>query len=345
MSLLPRKTAFGLLYTTATPVFGRARLSLMLNFSYVQAMNYGRFTLQKYEGKATRHQCPACGEKNEFTLYIDNETGELLSPPYGRCNRQVKCGYHLRPGQEVLTHEKHTPTMQQQKNTDYIPLQIWERTIKGYHINPLFQWVASTFGTQQAIAAFERYKVGTSKKWGGSAIFWIFDEAERCRNGKIMGYNAQTGKRIKEPAPQITWVHSELKLDPFNFSGCLYGLHLIDTDKAKPVCIVESEKTAIVCNIQMPEFIWLATGGIQNLTYQKLYPLRKRKVTLYPDLGAYDVWASKMQEIAIEVEISKCIEMLSGSMPAGFDMCDLCANVAREREKLNEHGYPKEWDL
>lgn len=313
-------------------------------------MSYGRYTLQKYSGKSTRHICPACGDRAKtFTLYIDTETGELLPEKYGRCDREIKCGYHLRPGTELQPTQQHTPTMQpiKEKTTDYIPFQIYDRTLKGYERNPLFKWVSETFGAKEAIAAFGRYKVGTSKKWNGAAIFWLFDEAERCRNGKIMGYDPNTGKRVKEPHPQITWVHSELKLEPFNFSGCLFGSHLIDATeyKGKPVCIVESEKTAIVCSIEMPDFLWLATGGLQNLTYQRLYPIRKRKVTLYPDLGAYDAWAGKAQEIAIEMEVSKCIEMLAGSMPVGFDMCDLCANLSRERQNLNEYGYPKEWDL
>jgi len=39
---------------------------------------------------------------------------------------------------------------------------------------------------------------------------------------------------------------------------CLYGEHLLS---GKPVCIVESEKTAVIASFFYPDYDWLATGG------------------------------------------------------------------------------------
>lgn len=53
--------------------------------------------------------------------------------------------------------------------------------------------------------------------------------------------------------------------------------------KLKPVAVVEAEKTAIICSERYPDFIWLAPGGLEALTPEALFPLRERKVILFPD--------------------------------------------------------------
>jgi hypothetical protein len=55
--------------------------------------------LQKYAGKATRFTCPACKTPHSFTLYLDGETHQPIHPTVGRCNREIKCGYHYTPRQ------------------------------------------------------------------------------------------------------------------------------------------------------------------------------------------------------------------------------------------------------
>src|SRR2546423_1332965 len=61
-------------------------------------MSY-RYTLEKYKGKRTRHTCPNCGVRKEFTRYLDTQTGDYLAKHVGRCNREVNCGYHYTPKQ------------------------------------------------------------------------------------------------------------------------------------------------------------------------------------------------------------------------------------------------------
>ncbi len=52
------------------------------------------------------------------------------------------------------------------------------------------------------------YKIGSSNKWYKSTVFYQFDKYNRCRTGKIMQYDANTGKRVKSPYNRIAWVHS-----------------------------------------------------------------------------------------------------------------------------------------
>ena len=64
----------------------------------------------------------------------------------------------------------------------------------------------------------------------------------------------------------ITWVHSLLKRNGalaqgWDLSQCLFGEHLLARYPDKPVALVESEKTAVVCASINPDCVWLATGG------------------------------------------------------------------------------------
>ena len=55
--------------------------------------------LQKYAGKSTRFTCPGCKTPYSFTRYLDGETLQPIHPTVGRCNREIKCGYHYTPRQ------------------------------------------------------------------------------------------------------------------------------------------------------------------------------------------------------------------------------------------------------
>ena len=53
--------------------------------------------LEPYKGRGTRHTCPNCKVKQTFTLYLDGNTGQPIHPTVGKCNREIKCGYHYPP--------------------------------------------------------------------------------------------------------------------------------------------------------------------------------------------------------------------------------------------------------
>jgi hypothetical protein len=112
-----------------------------------------------------------------------------------------------------------------------------------------------------------------------------------------MLYSALTGKRIKEPINHINWVHKALKQPKFELRQCLFGEHLL-IDKTKPVAIVESEKTAVIASIYLPQFIWVAVGSLTNLNEEKCCILKGRAVTLFPDLNGFNKWSCKAKELS-----------------------------------------------
>ena len=148
--------------------------------------------------------------------------------------------------------------------------------------------VANGYLTQQQMQhAALRYRLGMARD--GGVIFWQIDHAEHVYDGKIMYYQDNC-HRDHNHAP--TWVSAELKHFylgddyPYDslpgFSHCLFGTHLLRED-LKPVAVVEAEKTAIICSERYPDFIWLAPGGLEALKPEVLFPLRDRKVILFPD--------------------------------------------------------------
>ncbi len=72
--------------------------------------------LQKYAGKSTRFTCPGCKTPHSFTRYLDGETHQPIHPTVGRCNREIKCGYHYTPRQyftDIKRQETYAPTTNQ----------------------------------------------------------------------------------------------------------------------------------------------------------------------------------------------------------------------------------------
>ena len=68
------------------------------------------------------------------------------------------------------------------------------------------------------------------------------------------------------------------------------------------VCIVESEKTALLMSIAYGNNltqVWMACGGVENLSAEKLRPIMQagRRIILYPDRDAIDKWKAKAENL------------------------------------------------
>ncbi len=138
-----------------------------------------------------------------------------------------------------------------------------------------------------------------------------------------MLYDHSNGKRIKKPYNHINWIHKALKVEDFSLNQCFFGLHRIHEDYNKPIAIVESEKTAIIMSIIVPEVIWIATGSKQNLKAPLMEPLKGRKIVLYPDKGEYDDWMKKAElfkVIGFKLEVSDILE--NTNFKEGTDLAD-----------------------
>lgn len=295
-----------------------------------------QYTLQPYNGRQSRHQCPLCKHRNRtFSRYIHSQTGHELAPHVGRCNREDNCGYHLSPSQYFReaglvrkpwsTVNSHRCKAKKRRGTStahncrqeieyYIHPEYVNESFVNYDQNNFVQYLIDRFGLDIADQLVGRYRIGTSSYWHGATIFWQLDVHGYVRTGKVMLYGKQTGKRVKEPYSHINWVHALLMAEErdqqpgqtaeigyrtcdFQLRQCLFGEHLLITSPNKPVAIVESEKTAIIASVLMPAFIWLASGSINGLNPDKCAVLQNREVVLFPDVNACSKWKLKAAEL------------------------------------------------
>jgi hypothetical protein len=330
------------------------------------------YQLEKYKGMGTRHICPNCGARREFARYID-DNGDYLADDVGKCNRDSKCGYHFTPkmffaeNPSFLKMNKggfkahrnarrvERPRVEEIKlrnpRFDLIQPVYLEATLGSYEENTFVQFLLTLFpeDAETVWQTVKKYFIGTLET---KAVFWQIDDRREIRTGKIMLYNSQTGKRIGESFTnsqgerieiKTNWIHAKLKKlgklkDDFNLKQCYFGEHLLSLETLKPIAVCEAEKTAVIASICFPEFLWLATGGKQNLNVENLTRLGNRKIILYPDADGFEKWREIAQEAArlgLDVNLSSLIasHATDEQKADGYDLADYLIN---EQNELNE---------
>lgn len=296
-----------------------------------------KYILEPYKGMNTRYRCPSCQQRDKtFSLYIDTETGEHIHPTVGRCNRESNCGHHYTPKQYFQDNnisfdaqpKPYKPRVTpQQKPVSFISFEVFKASLNptAFETNHFVQFLINLFGVEVASQLVSRYFIATSKHWNGATVFWQIDTQGKVRTGKIMLYSPTTGKRVKNLELPVYWVHKALKQPEFELRQCLFGEHLL-IDKTKPVAIVESEKTAVIASVYLPQFIWVAVGSLTNLNAEKCSILKGRTVTLFPDLNGFDKWSSKAKELShlVNFTVSDLLERKAteAEKKQGFDLAD-----------------------
>ena len=344
-------------------------LFTILSFSNFQIFKstvmYAKPYLQKYKGKATRHTCPECGQKDSFTLYLDGDTHQPIHSKVGICNRAIKCGYHYSPKQyfmdnptfckDAIHSVTKSPTSPNGEGSGVrslpigtIPFSYVERSAS-YSSN-FIRFLCEFMTEEQMKHIGEYYALGATKN--KEVIFWQIDTKGKVRTGKIMQYNPETGKRIKHESGTIDWIHSKLKRsgalpEDFNLQQCLFGEHLLKIYPDATVCIVESEKSALISAAVLTDCIWLATGGMGNLSVEKCSVLRDRTVILYPDLNAYDKWNEVATRIRntyeIDISVSSLLEDIATpeAKAQGLDVADFMISHLRNNNSNSTPETPE----
>jgi hypothetical protein len=117
----------------------------------------------------------------------------------------------------------------------------------------------------------------------------------------------------------------------------------------KTIAIVESEKTAIIASIYIPQYVWIAAGSLNNLSIERCSILKGRNVILFPDLNGFNKWSTKALEInkIANVYVSDIIERIA-TEEERIKSLDLVDYLIKNRDKsgfaLHEFGYPIFWD-
>jgi hypothetical protein len=290
----------------------------------------------KLDPSSRKFKCPSCGKKR-FVRYIETETGNYLEDHIGRCDRENSCQYWLRPHtSENSIIGAPLPIAQ---DPSFIDPEIMIKSLVAYDKNPFVNYLFNLLGEETAIKLIKRYQIGTSNSFGGSVIFWQIDDAHKIRSGKIMGYDPEFGKRIKD---QFNWIHSKLNLVNFNLDQCLFGLHLLRHHDGA-IGIVESEKSAVVMSGIKPHILWLATGGISNFKAALLSPLKERQITVFPDEGAYEKWSSVAEGLikeGFDIKVSRLLQYKEYE-DTGIDILDLYEREIKFKDRQTKRIFEK----
>ena len=199
--------------------------------------------------------------------------------------------------------------------------------------------VASGLLTPEELqAASEIFHLGTTKD--KRVVYWQIDAEGRVRDGKLMAYDEYC-HRVKpgehDTQSIVSWAGYELRqcglLDKnWEATHCLFGLHQLNSRPDAMVCIVEAEKTAVICSQKFKDSIWMAAGGMEQLNVDKLRPLVGRQVILYPDTDPEGETYKKWYDIAwrarceLEMDIAICDVLEKNATPeqkeAKIDLVD-----------------------
>ena len=238
-----------------------------------------------------------------------------------------------------------------------IPIEYVNRSIGKE--SDFVQFLENMFNNIPIDEVCNNYKLGATRN--RNVIFWQIDIHGNVRTGKIMRYDPTTGKRVHDESGAIDWVHNKLKRtgtlpDDFNLVQCYFGEHLLSANPHKTVAIVESEKTAIIASLFMPEYVWLAAGNLNGLTVEKSKVLRGRSVILFPDLGKklptrpipFELWKGKAVEIkrayGCKVIVSDLLERTATdeARESGLDVADYFIKQLSVRQKITQHSAANE---
>src|SRR5690606_8081141 len=142
--------------------------------------------------------------------------------------------------------------------------------------NNLLQYLRKNYPEEDVNRVKEEYALGSTKD--GGTVFWLINEDLQVQKNKICYYQ-ENGKRTNRFAAPYK--------NEVGYYSCLFGAHLLKSIRkgTDVVILVESEKTAVVGAILLPQFTWVAFGGLNGLTEAKSACLRGHKILLIPDIS------------------------------------------------------------
>lgn len=240
-----------------------------------------RYTLAS--NKVKKLDCPYCGAKKHWQLYIDIETGEVLPEHWGRCDNEGKCsewndpykdGYVKMIWEQEQGNRSELPNNwkpQRKKATPqptpepvFFDFDTFKQTLqperyeKNTFIQNLFYRVQFPFEVNEVTKVIQLYRLGTviNGYRAGANTFPFIDMKGNVRAVQVKQFDEQnhtTGTdflhsiiekhHTRNNKPLPEWLEAYTKQD--KRISCLFGEHLLSRYPNNPVALVEAPKTAV----------------------------------------------------------------------------------------------------
>lgn len=321
-------------------------------------------------------KCPSCNNTKDYKLFKLHD--HFISDKVGYC---PQCGYCLTPFEyknvqkRIIADFDESRFARQIQEDSHMESNNVPWVLRPDYItaslrdNVFIKYLSSIFSKDLVYQAAAKYGLMSQKKkkddkWHGAVVFYQYNQEYDKISYKIMQYD-ENGNRIKKNSNEeiIDGIEERKnnEKDLLNQQSlvekgkyCLFGLHFLKRPdiNEKKVCIVESEKTAIICSIVYPEAIWMASAGCyylgqdrQNRKINDLYKtIQERKnIILFPDT---DVYQTDRDEILGEcdwytmateknwlkgVSVNYYILNKYGKTETGHDMADYILDTLNEQ--------------
>ena len=287
--------------------------------------------------RLTGHQpckvtCPHCGKKKCFVRYVDIQNGySYVDDNVGKCDHLHSCGYHYKPSEYYRDNSwARESEPHPERYCKPLPLPPFQPIPMDYVLRNqspesiFWRWFTIdlaqrlNLSQEQMQQVYQDYLIGATGH--RDVIFWQIDHQGQVHGGHIMQYRNDGHRDGFQGWTHVSMIKDGLLPPSWQLYQCLFGQHLLPHRPEAHVCLVESEKTAIVMAAYQPDYLWLATAGSGGLSPEKMECLRGRRVTLFPDSGCYDKWSEHMKHThGIDYNVSKSLE----DYPPNTDLCDI----------------------
>lgn len=331
-----------------------------------------RYRLEKGSKKG---YCPGCNKKS-FVRYMDLNTGEYLPDQYGRCDREVKCGFHLNPYKDgysrmILEVEqgkvngnfnKLVKPLQKPnyvpKPASHIPFDILASTRKDYGQNTFIQNLLKQepfpFDATDVQKVIGLYHLGTNSDYlPGMITFPYIDKDYNIRAIQVKRFDKKNHttktnflhtilkfqhEKRNEPLPEWLQEYSQNE----KIVSCLFGEHLLNEYPRNPVALVEAPKTAIIATLSCG----FPDENPDNYVWLGVYNLSSLTVEKCRVLQGRKVHL--FPDLKAFSEWNRREKDLSANIEAEFIVSDWLEKVATDKEKeegldladyLVQHGY------
>ncbi len=258
----------------------------------------------------TGTKCPSCRNEESFINYLDSSTGLPIEDGIvGRCNND-ECEYNLSPNADNLEYLK--MLLQKTGKLTYTQCTNDEYAVYGFDCNDYWKsepydsnmvtFLVSKFGEADTKKAIKKYRITSPGYDKCLNVFWYIDSKKRAREAKLYKFDESIAKIVPVFDNVPIRIDHIPDYEPYYYAidKVFFGQHLITRKKDLLVGIVQSEFTAIVASIVLPEYTWLATGG-QELDYQLVKPILNKNVTLFPDSDNFQEWKNFSESFEFKV--------------------------------------------